>query len=218
VALERSLIATAGDLVALEHRRWHGQAGHTGDFESESLTLTEVDAEGRIAAIVLFDPEDRAVAFEDARARFVDGEAATIGGQRPAAEMNRALAAGDWAAFARSLSEDFVMRDLRTLGYGELGRDRHVESVRALAGLGSSVRVEQLQLLAWNRHGSIAVVRTAGVNETGGDFEVLAVGVTIASGDRVTLIERYDLADAERALARFEALCAERERAETERI
>jgi hypothetical protein len=212
LALERTPIATAGDRVALEHRRWRGQAGDAGEFESESITLTEVDAGGRIVAMVMFDAEDRAAAFDEARTRFLAGEAEPVGGQHAAATMNRAIARMDWTALRDSLTEDFEMRDLRTLGHGRLGRDAHVESMRALASLGSGVRVEQLQLLAWNRHGSVAVVRTAGVNDAGGDFEMLAIGVTIASGDRVALLERYDLADTERALARFEALCAEHER------
>jgi hypothetical protein len=85
---------------------------------------------------------------------------------------------------------------------------------RTLVGLGSGVHIEQLRLLAWNRHGRVSVARTAGLSESGGAFEIVAIGVTLTEGDRVARIERYDLADAPRALARFEALCAERERAE----
>jgi len=208
----RRLLATTGERVAIEHMLWTQRASGE-ESEIEVLRVTEVDSAGRIVAVVILDADDRAAAFDEARARFIAGEAADVGAQNAIAVMNRAIAAADWSAFRESLSHDFEMRDLRTLGHGEFARDAHVESVRALAGLGSGVHVEQLRLLAWNRHGSVSVVRTTGVNAAGGEFELLAVGVAIASGDRVALLERYDLTDAERALARFGELCAERERA-----
>jgi hypothetical protein len=209
---EREIIGTLGERILLQHLVWTS-GPEDGRLENPRISLLEVDADGRLQAVILFDPEDRAAAFEEAEARFIAGEAATVGGQASVAALNGALARQDWSALRESLTDGFEMRDFRTLGHGVLTRDAHVDSMRVLATLGSRVRVEHLRLLAWNRHGRVSVVRTAGLNEVGGEFEILALGVLISEGDRVALLERYDLADAERALARFEALCAEREKA-----
>ena len=55
----RTLLATTGDRLALEHVRWTGTTADGVAFEIENLSLMEVDAEGRIVAIISFDPDDR---------------------------------------------------------------------------------------------------------------------------------------------------------------
>src|SRR5262249_25182231 len=70
----RTLLATSGNRLALYRNLWTG-AEDRPSFEIETLSLTEVDAEGRIVARILFDPDDRPAAFAEARVRFVAGEA-----------------------------------------------------------------------------------------------------------------------------------------------
>jgi len=41
-------------------------------------------------------------------------------------------------------------------------------------------------------------------------FEILFVGVYLTDGDRIQRYEFFDVADADRALARFEELCSDR--------
>ena len=47
----------------------------------EIFCLTEVDVDGRVVALVLFDFDDRSAALADAHARFAAGEAARFAGQ-----------------------------------------------------------------------------------------------------------------------------------------
>src|SRR5439155_14533629 len=58
----RTLLATAGDRLALEHVRWFAGAADVPDAEIETLHLTEVDAEGRLVALLALDPDDRPAA------------------------------------------------------------------------------------------------------------------------------------------------------------
>ena len=45
-------------------------------FRTEALSIVEIDADGRIAALVMFDPDDIDAAFEELDARYLAGEAA----------------------------------------------------------------------------------------------------------------------------------------------
>jgi hypothetical protein len=42
----------------------------------------------------------------------------------------------------------------------------------------------------------------------GGPFESVMLSVLVTAGDRIRHLEVFDVADAERAVARFEELCA----------
>ncbi|MCX5738834.1 MAG: hypothetical protein NTZ61_10140, partial [Proteobacteria bacterium] len=51
----RTLLATAGDRLALHLNQWRGDEA-AGAFEVDALEVTEVDADGRIVAAIVFDP------------------------------------------------------------------------------------------------------------------------------------------------------------------
>src|SRR5262249_23353968 len=70
---ERTLLATAGDRLAVERVVQRG-APETGLFEVEFLRLTETDASGALAASITFDPDDRRAAFDELRERWFRGE------------------------------------------------------------------------------------------------------------------------------------------------
>ncbi|MBI3768882.1 MAG: hypothetical protein HY271_10370 [Deltaproteobacteria bacterium] len=97
--------------------------------------------------------------------------------------------------------------DRCTLGLlDSLGADQWVESLRILADLAPDVAGEELQILAWNRHGRVAVGRVFGTMREGGSFENVFVGVIVTDGDRIKDYEVFDVGDADQALARFEEL------------
>jgi len=87
-------LATLGDRVALEHMAWTG-APEAGAFEIDKLGIVETDAEGLIRAVVLFDVDDRAAAFQEAFERFVFGEGEVAANLGPLLEYSRAFAARD---------------------------------------------------------------------------------------------------------------------------
>jgi hypothetical protein len=55
---EQELIGTVGDRISLDRFESIGGESERG-FELEHIGLNEVDAEGRLRAVMLFDPADR---------------------------------------------------------------------------------------------------------------------------------------------------------------
>jgi len=177
--------------------------------EREFLRLTEVDADGRIRAVIRFDPEDRAAAFAEAQARFAAGEAAAIEGMARIVPLTRAFERRDWETLRSRLAEDAVIWDRRAPGVlGTLDRDQWLESLRVAADLAPDVDSEVVRTLSWNRHGRVDVARMFGATPDGGAFENLFVRVVVVDSGRIQRYEVFDVADAERALARFDELCA----------
>jgi class 3 adenylate cyclase len=208
-SVARELIGTAGDRIALERTVWT-VGPDANPVEVEHLRLTEVDADGRIRASIRFDLDDRAAAFAEAHARFVAGEAAATGGQAPLVTLSVAMARHDWETLRGCLAPDAVVHDHRMLSLGELGPDQWVESLRVRVELAPDVKPEWFRILAWNRHGRVSVARAFGTLRDGGPFENVFVVVALVEGDRLQRFEIFDVADADRALARFEELCSER--------
>src|SRR5262249_23208494 len=157
----RTMLATSGDRLALHRNLWTG-AEDRPTFEIEVLSLTEVDAEGRIVARTPFAPAVPPAAFAEARVRFVAGEAASAPAQAAILALDRAVTRRDWLAFRACLADDLVYRDHRKLGLGTLGCDELVAAVRAHRDLAGDLRTETHRLLGWNRHGCVAVMHQYG--------------------------------------------------------
>jgi tetratricopeptide (TPR) repeat protein len=202
-------IATVGDRIALDRIAFAGDYDG-GTFEGEFLRLTEVDADGRLRAVIHFDLDDGRAAFAEAQARFAAGEASVIGGQAPITALIRAIGRRDWQALSNVLAPDAAICDRRALAImGEVSGAQWVESLRTLADLAPDMDWELIRILTWNRHGRVGVGRLFGTTRDGGPFENAFVAVLLTSGDHVQRYEFFDIGDADRAVARFEELCAE---------
>src|ERR1700743_1908201 len=70
------IIATRGSRLFLGRTRGLGRDQRPEDFHIEALNVIEIDPKQRIAAQVLFDPDDIDAAFEELDARYLAGEAA----------------------------------------------------------------------------------------------------------------------------------------------
>jgi hypothetical protein len=201
------LIGTVGDRIALHRMLWTG-GPEGGVFELEELRLTEIDANGRLRASLNFDPGDRRAASAEAQARFVAGEAASIGGQAPIAVLVRAFPYGS-GTLRGCLADDLVLRDHRTLALLDaLGRDEWIESMRVQADLAPDSDVETLRIIAWNQHGRVEMSRVFGTLRDAGPYENVLLRVLVTDGDHIRHFEIFDVGDADQALARFGGLCA----------
>ncbi len=202
IRIESEIIATLGERIALQRVVVKG-GPEGGEFELlHCIRLFVVDAAGRLGTVIIFDLDDRKLAFVEALERFAAGEAAETGGVAPFAAFVRAFAAYDWEAARRTLAPDFVLDDHRTLGLGRLDGDQWIASMQAQAALGPGV-AEVRRILAWNRHGLAVELRTAGTVDGGGPFENLMITVLLISGDGIRSGASFDLTDADRALAWF---------------
>ena len=107
-SLSQTLLATAGDRLALVHQDFSLVDGARRLSEIETLLITEVDAEGRIVATIAFDPDDRRAASIEMFERYFRGEGARF--TPPAAiEVVRALNEHDLGAPARRAARRLLL-------------------------------------------------------------------------------------------------------------
>ena len=206
--LEPELLATLGDRIAVYRDAWTGST-EGGGFELGGIRVFEVNSEGKLRALILFDSDDRSAAFAEAISRFAQGEADGCMGVEVLTAFLRALNGRDWRALRDIYTSDFVLADRRALGLGVLGREAWVASLQATVELSVGLAFEVSRVLAWNENGVVTTLRRFGsIPDGGGPFENFPIGVALNRGDRIARYELFDDTDAVRAVARFEELCA----------
>lgn len=210
IRFEMELLATLGERLALQRLvAKGGRAG--GEFELlHRVRLFEVDAAGTLGAVILFDLDDRTLAFAEALERFAAGEAGETAGVAPFAAFMRACAVDDWETVRRTLAPDFVFDDRRTHGVGRLDRDQWIASLQTKAARAPGVAEEVRRVLAWNRHAVVVELRIHGpergtddARNDGGPFESVFLNVVMTDGDVIRSSTLFDARDADRALAWF---------------
>jgi class 3 adenylate cyclase/tetratricopeptide (TPR) repeat protein len=208
---DTTYIATFGDRIAVAHSHWSGEWS-TGAWEFENLAVQQVNTDGLMTAIAMFEVDDRQAALADARARFVADEGAPTRRVHDVVDaMGAALVARDWPGYRAQLHDEFRMRDHRRPAIlSEQGPDEYVASLAALTELAPDARPEMFGLRAWSEHGSVMLLRAEGTADAGGPFEnvfALVHAIDPTSGRSVAL-ELFDIDDIDAALARFAELSA----------
>jgi hypothetical protein len=201
VKVSRTLLATAGDRLALERVLWSGTGwpgvDEAGEFEQEFLRLIDVDVSGRIVAAIFFDPGDRRAASREMLERAARG-----GTHGPLVELRRALLDRDLERLRSILPVAFRFHDHRKLAAGRIeNADVYLAWMATLFAESSDAIIEPLHYLARDERGALSVAHTFGTSADGGAFE--SVYLMVAGESSVDLFELDDL---ERARARFEEL------------
>jgi ketosteroid isomerase-like protein len=198
----RTLLATAGDRLMLQHLHIAGAVGG-GDYEIEALEIIEVDAAGRFVASIMFDPEDRRAASTELLERY----ARVAGWPEWMIESFRAVNAHDLDGFRAGLADDFVFDDHRRTGVGRIdGADAYVASIRPLFEGAPDFFTDNLYVVAEEPRGFLSVARTFGTLTTGGEFESVFVRLAMYRDGRMVTVEQFELEDLDVARARFEEL------------
>lgn len=199
----RTLLATAGDRLQLHRSLWRGDTdGET--VEVETLELFEVDAGGRIHAVIVFDPAERAAAERELSMRYLRSGAHHL--PAAVADFVRALDAHDLAGVRATLPDDFVLEDHRRIGLGRIeSADAYVASLTALLGLSSDARVCDLYQVVDAPHGRVAVARASGTNREGGEWEICYVVLLRYRAGLLAVVEFHELEDLDRVVERFAA-------------
>jgi len=200
----RTLLATAGDRLALERVLW-GSGTDPSAFEVDLLQLTELDAEGRVIGYVFFDPSDRAAAstelFERYAAGVADGASAAL------LEGVRAWNDHDLARMRAALPDEFYLDDRRRTGVGRLdGAAAYLDSLAALWELSRDLRIDVLYYDRISADGRLYVTRWSGTNAEGGEFDAVYVCLGLARGDRPVGLEIFELEDLDMARVHFAEL------------
>jgi hypothetical protein len=200
----RTLLATAGDRLALEHHRWSDPAGRK--WEVENLLVHEVDADGRTVALIAFDPDDRRAAAMEMHDRFaLSDEARCI--PEAVFEGLRGVNAHDLERVRATMPADFVMDDHRRTGLGRLeSAEAYLASLHALVEQSPDVTVETLRVIAAEPHGLLVLARNFGTLRDGDEFESVYVRMTLYQGHTVYRAEMFEPEDLDAARARFEEL------------
>jgi class 3 adenylate cyclase/ketosteroid isomerase-like protein len=198
----RQLVGTAGDRLALE-RTVYSVGPPDGRSEIDSLLLTEVDERGRIAAIFAFDPDDWSGVFREAMGRLDPRIAAAI---EPSFEFAEGFNAHDRARMSAALADDVHVNDRRRAGVGAIeGAEAYADAIEALWQLSLDVRSQAFGVRI-EPHGVLMAGLSSGIGLADGPFERLMITMCVATDERITHLELFDLEDSDTALARFEEL------------
>ena len=203
------LRATRGERLALNFHRFEGDVAEGGGplAMEDHFALHEVDADGRIVGLVLFDLEDEDAAHAELDARFEAGEASAYPRLTGALATNRFLQVRDWPAYAARLAPGFVYRDHRRLGWGDAGHDsesliRIQQSAFDLSP-DARYRADHIRLSA---RGILRQTTLLGTRD-GGAFETpFFIVAEVDEQGRVASNDTYDIEDRDGALARLAEL------------
>jgi hypothetical protein len=180
--IQRTDIVALGDRILIEHLIARG-GPPGGEVEMEIFSLTEVDVDGRVVALVLFDVDDRSAALADAHARFAAGEAAGLAGQAAIVAHWEASIAHDVEGMRRWVADDLVVRDHRAIGLLDgLSGPEWVESVRVHFDLAPESYGEIIGVFAVNDQGRVELQRIFGTAADGVAFENVFLRVTVTDG------------------------------------
>jgi class 3 adenylate cyclase len=192
-----TIIASRGERLTLE--RFHASGPDHESIQNDALNIVEIDADERIAAVVMFDLDDIDAAFEELDVRYLAGEAAehahawSVIARTTAAFNRHELPAADW-----------VIIDHRPLAPID-GSDLPA-AIRAIWDLTPdlSTRIEAVHRLS--SFGAVVTNTAHGTSPEGFVAEWRVVDLVAVEGDRISRDEFFDESDLDTALARFDEL------------
>ena len=208
---QRRQLSVLGERVMLEWVRWTGRSDEPeaegAEFEVDLLRVVEVEANGLLASVSVYDGDDRRAANDELWRVYEQSD----DGRRLSPlifENRRAFSEHDLEAMRATLRDDFVGDDHRRTGSGELGVDAYLESVAALYASTTELVSETLYFDAINEWGTISVASMFGTAIDGGEFENVLVRLSMTDGQLLTRIEIFEVDDLELARSRFAELCS----------
>ncbi|WP_137146718.1 BTAD domain-containing putative transcriptional regulator [Mycolicibacterium sp. CR10] len=195
-------IATRGERLVLVRAQTR-YSETPGAFHVDNLVIGDLDADGRTAAQVIFDPEDMDAAFAELDARYISGEAA-------AHAHIWSLVTQTYAAFNRhelsNTTPDWVNIDhRRAVGSAPGDMNTYVSAFWSLVP-DISTRIEAVHRLS--NLGAVFTHTESGTSQEGFDAEWREVALLTFVGDAINHCELFDETDLDAAIARFDALNA----------
>ena len=182
-SFESTTLAMRGERLVLMRCTARGRAATPGAFETQFLSVQEIDDEGLISAIIDFDPDDLEAASALLEERYTaTGDPAN---RATAAEVaiNAAIVRRDWHE-VKALLHPNAFYDDRRPGFSDRveGRDAVVEALRVIADIGATdfdskaleVRGEDLALLHVVGSGNDFTIELYVIAETTTDGRLLS--------------------------------------------
>ncbi|CQD16814.1 putative ATPase [Mycobacterium lentiflavum] len=199
--LDSDIIAIRGGRLLLNRSHASGHDQRPDSFRTDVLNIVEINAEGRITALITFDPDDFTTAVAELESRYLAGE-----GRVHAHTWSAILCA--YAAVNRhelpSTTPDWVNidhRQGRAFAPGELFRYTHATWDITPK---SEIYIEAVHRLS--DRGVVVTNAMNGSSREGFDAEWREVFLLTIEGEILNRCELFDEADLDAALARFEQL------------
>ena len=195
-----TVMAIRGERLILGRIRFTGDQGPEA-LLTEILGLLEINANNKIRATVVFDPDDIEAAIAELDARYLAGEAAMH-------SETWSVVAGAVAAINRhelpELTSDWVNIDHRravAFAPGEM-----TEYVRAILDDASDLGVYIEAVHRLTNLGTVVTQASHATSHQGFDAEWRMISLSTVDGDLINRCELFDEADLDTALAKFEQL------------
>jgi hypothetical protein len=193
------IIATRGGPLVLSRAQSSGRDQRPEAFEAEVLHVVEIGADERIAAIVVFDPDDFDAAIAELDARYLAGEGAahahtwSIIAMMYTAFNRRELPSADWNSVDHRRGTPFASNDLPA-------------SIRSALDLTPdlSIHIETVHRLS--SFGAVVTNTSSGTSQEGFQAEWRMIQLLTVEGDQINRLEVFDETDLHAALARFDEL------------
>jgi hypothetical protein len=207
---ESAILATRGERLALVNLLFTGEGGDSGPFEVEILQINEVDEDGLLTSVVIFDPSDADAAFDELDARgLASADSATRAGMTAVIDMVQAFTAHDWERFRARIHPACVLVDHRPVSWGSLDRDGYVELTKSLVEMAPDAKVVAVAVPRQSPHGGVVVLHGHATTTEGNVIELTWAIAFHSRHGALTRIEYYDEADVDAAVARFDELAVE---------
>lgn len=201
--ISSQVIAIRGDHLVLARSHLSSRDRAPDAFQAESLCVTAIAADGRIATRVVFDPENLDGALAELDARYIADEEA-------AHAYTWSLVTQAYAAFNRHEfppgTTDFVSFDhRRVIASAPEDMAQYVHAVWELAP-DAKAYVERSHRLS--KRGAVVVAPAQGTSQEGFDAEWREVHLLIFDGGLLSHFELFDETDVDAAVAKFDELTA----------
>ena len=200
-ARRTAVIATRGERLVLSRVRFSGRDHGPEAVVTDVLGIVEINADNRIAATVVFDPDNLDAAFAELDARYLAGEAAahshtwSLIAQNYAALNRRELppTTPDWANIDHRRGIAFAPGDM-------------IRYIRATWDVAPDMHIYIEAVHRVSNLGAVVTHVAYGTSQEGFDAEWREIGLLTFEGDMINRGEMFDEADIDAALARFDEL------------
>ena len=196
-----TVIATRGERLAITRTGYSGRDQESDAFRTDALAVGEINADGRIAGVVVFDVDDIDAAFEELDARYLAGEAANH-------SRTWSVITGTYTAVNQRrlppMTPDFVFVDhlpVQRIEMGDLAA-----TIRAMRDLTPDISCHIEAVHRLSNLGAVVTRMASGTSQEGFDAEWRQVDMFTVEGDKVNRCEVFAETDIDAALARFEEL------------
>ncbi|AEV75449.1 putative ATPase [Mycolicibacterium rhodesiae NBB3] len=199
--LTEDFVAFRGERLVLTRARYFGSDPRFEPYFVEVLHILEIDANEKIVATIVFDPDDLDAAVAELDSRYLKGEASA----HP----------GIWSVFARThvglnrheiptTIADTVHvdhRQLITIEPSDMAKTLHTAW-----DLMPDLRIYVEAVHRLTSVGGVITSRSYGTSRDGFDAEWRMLHIGVVAGDRISRYELFDESDLQAALARFAQL------------